>query len=72
MKTQSEGNKMSLSGCGCSIGVGTLLGLMMSFILNGITFWWALFHAFCGWAYILYALIWRAKDILPALRRWFL
>lgn len=29
------------------------------------------FHFFCSWIYVLYALIVRHREIIPALRGWF-
>jgi ABC-type multidrug transport system permease subunit len=50
--------------------VGSISAAVLSAALNH-SFWWGLFHFFCGWLYILYALLCRSKEILPALSAMF-
>ena len=61
------------SGCGCStsIGLGSVLGVVTSWALNN-SFWWAVFHFFCGWIYVLYVVFCRTKEIIPAFKQMFL
>jgi len=54
-------------GGGC---LGAILASVLSVALNHST-GWAIFHFFCSWAYVLYALIVRHSEIIPALRGWF-
>ena len=61
-KTTSAGG-----GCGC---LGSVLAAVISAALNH-SFWWGLLHFFLSWIYVLYALIVRHREILPALRQWF-
>lgn len=51
--------------------IGSLISVVLSFALNH-SFWWGLFHFFCGWFYVLYALLCRSKEIIPALNAMFL
>lgn len=60
-----EKKKTSSFGC-----VGMLLAVVISAALNH-SFWWGLFHFFCGWGYVLYSVICRSKEILPALKSMF-
>lgn len=59
----------SKSSGGC-FGIGSIIALVLSIALNG-SFWWAIFHLLCGWLYVIYAVIFRAKEIIPALKAWF-
>lgn len=54
------------SSAGC---LGFVISFIISYAMNG--FWWALLHGFCGWFYILYAVIFRTKEIIPALVKMF-
>ena len=58
------------SGAGCSFGIGSVVAVVLSAALNH-SFWWALLHFFCGWLYVLYALICRSHEIVPALKGFF-
>ena len=64
----SEGN--SSTGCGCSLGPGCIVAAILSAALNH-SFWWGVFHFFCGWIYVLYVLLCRSHEILPALKAMF-
>ncbi len=46
--------------CGC--GFGSIIAVMLSAALNG-SFWWGVLHLFCGWFYVVYAVIFRFHDI---------
>jgi hypothetical protein len=39
------------AGCGC--GVGGFIAVILSWLTNH-SILWALFHAFCGWIYVIY------------------
>lgn len=60
-------NSSSASGFGA---LGAICAAVLSAALNH-SFWWGLFHFFCGWLYILYALLCRSKEIVPALQAMF-
>lgn len=47
-----------------------LIAAIISYALNH-SFWWAVLHWCCGVFYILYAVIERGKEILPALAKLF-
>lgn len=51
-------------------GIGFFLSGFISFVLNG--FLWSILHAFFGWFYIIYVVLFRAKDIVPAFKNMFL
>jgi hypothetical protein len=55
---------------GCSVGLGSVLAVVLSVALNH-SFWWAVLHFLFGWLYVIYALLVRSAEILPALRRMF-
>lgn len=65
------GEIMSRKRSGGCIGLGSVCAVIVSAALNH-SFWWGLFHFFCGWFYILYAAFFRTKEIVPALRAMFL
>jgi hypothetical protein len=44
------------SSCGCGIGVGGVIAILLSWSVNHSVLW-AAFHAFCGWLYVIYWLI---------------
>lgn len=50
--------------------LGSILAVTLSAALNH-SFWWGLLHFFCGWLYVLYVLLVRSKEIVPALRSMF-
>lgn len=50
--------------------VGMIGAAVISASLNH-SFWWGLLHFFLGWIYILYALLCRSHEILPALKLMF-
>lgn len=47
--------------------IGNILAAVISAALNH-SFWWGLLHFFCGWLYVLYALLARSNEIVPALK----
>ena len=55
-------------GCGCT--PGSLVAAFLSYVLND-SLGWAILHGLLGWLYVFYAVIWRAKEIMPALKAWF-
>lgn len=55
---------------GCGIGMGSVVAVVISVALNH-SFWWGLLHFIFGWAYVLYAVLFRTKEIWPALVRMF-
>ena len=59
-------NTVRYGGGGC---LGFVLSFIISYAMNG--FWWALLHGFLSWFYILYVIIFRTKEIIPALVRLF-
>ena len=62
--------KKESAGCGCSFGFGSIISVVLSAALNH-SFWWGFFHFFCGWFYILYAVLCRSKELIPALKAMF-
>lgn len=60
----------SSSSGGSCIGLGSIIAVILSAALNH-SFWWGLLHFFFGWGYVLYAVLFRTKEILPALRAMF-
>jgi hypothetical protein len=50
--------------------LGSILAAVLSASLNH-SFWWGVLHFWCSWVYVLYALLCRSKEILPALRAMF-
>jgi hypothetical protein len=61
-------SKKSSGGC---IGLGSVCAVVLSAALNH-SLGWGVFHFFCGWFYVLYALLLRTKEVVPALRAMFL
>ena len=64
----SDNNRSS--GCTINLGVGSAIAAVLSYALNN-SFWWMVFHFFCGGFYVLYAAIFREKEIIPALQKMF-
>jgi len=50
--------------------IGGIIAAVFSSALNH-SFWWGVFHFLCGWMYVLYALIARSSEIIPALKAMF-
>lgn len=57
-------------GCTLPIGAGSILAAILSAALNH-SFWWGVLHFFFGWLYVVYAVIFRTKEIWPALSKMF-
>jgi hypothetical protein len=57
-------------GCAFPIGAGSILAAILSAALNH-SLWWGILHFFLGWFYIIYAVIFRTKEIWPALSKMF-
>lgn len=57
-------------GCTINIGAGCIPAAIISAALNH-SFWWGLLHFFCGWFYVLYAVLARGREIIPALKAMF-
>ena len=51
-------------------GLGSVMACIISAALNH-SFWWGLFHFFCGWLYVIYVALCRSKEIVPALKAMF-
>ena len=49
---------------------GSIFAAVLSAALNH-SFWWGVLHFILGWIYILYALLCRSKEIIPALKAMF-
>ena len=47
--------------------IGGIIAAVISYALNG-SFLWAVLAFFFNWFYILYAVIFRTKEIIPALK----
>lgn len=60
----------SSSNSGSCIGLGSVCSVVISAALNH-SFGWGLLHFFFGWAYVIYAALFRTKEIVPALRHMF-
>lgn len=54
-------------GCGC---LGVIIAAVLSYALNG-SLGWALVHGFFSWFYVLFVLLLRSKEIIPALQSMF-
>lgn len=50
-------------------GFGFLFAGFVSYVMNG--FLWSVLHAFFGWFYIIYLVIFRSSEIVPAFRAFF-
>ena len=50
--------------------VGAIGAAVLSAALNH-SFWWGVLHFMFNWVYILYALLVRSKEIIPALKAMF-
>lgn len=61
-------NNNSSSGC---IGMGSVCAVVISAALNH-SFWWGVLHFIFGWIYVLYAILFRTKEIVPALKHMFM
>ncbi len=51
--------------------IGVCLSVIFSCALNH-SFWWCVLHFFLGWFYVLYVLLIRSHEILPALQIYFM
>ena len=54
------------SGAGVSC-IGAVIAAILSAALNH-SFWWGVFHFLCGWFYVIYVVIVRGPEIIPALK----
>ena len=61
----------SKSSSGCGIGLGSIVAVVISVAFNH-SFWWGLLHFILGWIYVLYAVLFRTKEIIPALKAMFM
>lgn len=61
----------SKSSSGCRIGLGSIVAVVISIAFNH-SFWWGLLHFILGWIYVLYAVLFRTKEIIPALKAMFM
>lgn len=52
-----------------NLGIGFFLSGFVSYVLNG--FLWSVLHAFFGWFYLIYVLIFRHSEIIPAFKTFF-
>jgi hypothetical protein len=59
------------SSSSCGIGFGSVVAAVISWALNH-SFWWCVFHLILGWVYVLYAVFFRTKEIVPAVKAMFL
>jgi len=57
-------------GCVVNLGGGSVVAVIISVALNH-SFWWGLLHFFCGWLYVLYAVLARGREIVPAVKAMF-
>ena len=53
------------------LSLGTILAAVLSWALNH-SVGWAILHFVFGWLYIVYAVITRTKEIVPALKNMFM
>ena len=53
---------MSRSFCGSGIGIGTIIAVILSWILNE-SIGYMILHGICGWFYVVYVLIHRWSEI---------
>ena len=69
--TDIDGDKMSRrSSGGAGFGCGSIIALIISVALNH-SFWWAVLHLFLSWIYVVYVVIFRGSEIIPAVSRLF-
>ena len=47
---------------------GGFFGAVLSVLINQ-SFWWGLFHFWCGWFYVLYAFTYRHESAVAGIRR---
>ena len=66
MPTQSS----SLSQAGGCGGLGFTIAAVLSYALNH-SLGWAFVHGILDWFYVLYVLIFRSQEIIPALKLMF-
>jgi hypothetical protein len=59
------------SSSGCGLGIGSIVAVVISVAFNH-SFWWGLLHFILGWLYVLYAVLFRTKEIVPALKSMFM
>jgi hypothetical protein len=64
-------SESSKDGCECSLGLGSVIAVIISAALNH-SFWWGFLHFFLGGFYVIYAVLFRTKEIIPALRSMFM
>ena len=61
-------DKMSNRGSGgAGFGCGSIIALIISVALNH-SFLWAVLHLFLSWIYVVYVVIFRGSEIIPAVR----
>ncbi len=53
---------MAQESAGCTITIGGIAAAMLSWKLNHAVLW-CIFHLFCGWIYVIYALLFRFPEI---------
>jgi len=46
------------------VGLGSVLALLISVAINK-SFLWAIIHCIFGWFYVVYALVYQGKQIVP-------
>lgn len=54
-----------------TLGIGNIIALVLTVALNH-SFWWGCLHFLLGWFYVIYIILFRAKEIIPALKDMFL
>jgi hypothetical protein len=62
-RRKNMSSNKNTSSCGCGLGIGGTLAVIMSWVSNH-SILWAIFHAFCGWLYVIYWTVFR----LPTLK----
>jgi hypothetical protein len=52
------------------VTVGSVVAVILSAALNH-SFWWGVLHFFFGWLYVIYVVLCRSHEIMPALKAMF-
>jgi chemotaxis receptor (MCP) glutamine deamidase CheD len=64
----SDSSKNSV---GCTWGLGSIVAVVISAALNH-SLWWGLLHFMLGSVYVMYAVLFRTHEIIPALKSMFM
>ncbi len=68
--TEQTNTRTVNHGCTIMPGIGGILAVVISVMLNK-SFWWALLHGMFGWFYVLYAFTVRHNETVAAFHKLF-